>query len=66
MPDAHAVQEAVMHEIGGHGKTLSIDVGEFGKGGYSDMVKEYFPRLTQLTSKNEELANKLLVLNENG
>lgn len=66
IPDAHAVQEAVMHEIGGHGKTLSIDVGEFGKGGYSDMVKEYFPRLTQLTSKNEELANKLLVLNENG
>lgn len=66
MPDTYTVQEAVMHEIGGHGKTMSIDVGEFGKGSYSDMVKEYFPRLTQFTSKNEELANKLLTLNENG
>jgi hypothetical protein len=48
-PDIQAALESGIHEIGVHGKTVSLKPENFGKGGRDDMVKEWFPRLAELS-----------------
>lgn len=66
MPNLQIAEEAGIHEIGVHGKTLSMKPEDFGKGGYSDQMKEMFPMLAEITQKNAELASELLVPNKLG
>lgn len=60
IPDEKTAVEAIMHEIGGHGKTMSI------KPNKPNVISESFPRMTQLMQKNQELANEILQLNGRG
>lgn len=66
IPNLQKAEEVGIHEIGGHGKTLSMQAEDFGKGGYSDQMKEMFPRLAQITQKNSEMANEILKFNRLG
>lgn len=56
--------ETIIHEIGGHGKTLSIRQNP------NDVVStkfgKWFPRMKQFTRKNKTIANTTLELNEKG
>lgn len=56
--------ETIIHEIGGHGKTLSIRQNP------NDVVStkfgKWFPRMKQFTRKNKTIADTTLELNEKG
>lgn len=66
IPNVQMAQEAIIHELGAHGKTASMKATDFGAGGLTDKAREAFPRMAELVQKNEELANDLLVLNRRG
>ena len=60
IPNEKMATEAIIHEIGGHGKTMSINPNKPNK------ISEAFPRITQLLQKNQELADNILELNGRG
>lgn len=67
IPDNQTIQEGAIHEIGLHGKTASLQPEDFNKqGSYSNVVKDWFPRLAQITQKNKELSDNILQLNRRG
>lgn len=66
VPNLQAAQEAGIHELGVHGKTLSMQAEDFGKAGYSDQVRGMFPRLAQITQKNADMADEILEFNRLG
>jgi hypothetical protein len=47
-PNLQTAEEGAIHELGGHGKILSMDAEDFRKGGISDNIKEMFPRLAEI------------------
>lgn len=66
VPNLQVAQEAGIHEIGVHGKTLSMQAEDFGKAGYSDYIRDMFPRLAQITQKNADIADEILEFNRLG
>lgn len=67
IPDNQTIQEGAIHEIGLHGKTASLQPEDFNtQGSYSNVVKDWFPRLAQITQKNKELSDNILQLNRRG
>lgn len=58
--DEKMATEAIIHEIGGHGKTMGINPNK------PNQISEAFPRITQLMQKNQELANSILEFNGRG
>ncbi len=67
IPNLATAEEGAIHELGGHGKMASMNADDFNiKGSFSNQVKDYFPRIAQLTQKNKELADELLILNRKG
>lgn len=64
LPNDNRALEAAIHEIGGHAKTLHLDPTV--NGGIWDLLKQMYPRVTQLMEKNKEIADATLQLNEKG
>lgn len=67
IPNDEMAIEAGIHEMGAHGRTLSMNPSEIGiEGSSSNTNAQMFPRIAEVMQKNREIAKEVLVPNDKG